>query len=70
MKELIVITAVLVLYVGNSFGQVSMYDRASMNLYCQIRWEKHPDNPVVDLGPTGSWDDENPWKKPPIVMTA
>ena len=23
-----------------------------------IEWEKHPDNPVLDLGPSGAWDDK------------
>ena len=30
----------------------------SLNLYCQIHWEKHPDNPVMLPGAPGEWDEE------------
>jgi predicted GH43/DUF377 family glycosyl hydrolase len=30
----------------------------SLNLYCQIYWEKHPGNPVMLPGAAGEWDNE------------
>ncbi len=30
----------------------------SLNLYCQIHWEKHPDNPVLTPGSPGEWDED------------
>ncbi len=27
-------------------------------VFPQTEWDRHPDNPVLDLGPAGSWDDE------------
>jgi len=30
----------------------------SLNLFCQIHWTKHPDNPVMVPGLAGEWDEE------------
>ncbi len=29
----------------------------SLNLFCQIHWTKHPDNPVLTPGSPGEWDE-------------
>jgi len=29
----------------------------SINLYCQVQWTKHPDNPVMVPGTAGDWDE-------------
>jgi hypothetical protein len=37
---------------------LSLLSIFSLNLYCQVHWEKHPDNPVMVTGQSGEWDDQ------------
>lgn len=37
---------------------LSLLSIFSMNLFCQINWTKHPDNPVMIPGTPGEWDEE------------
>ena len=30
----------------------------SLNLFCQVHWTKHPDNPVMVAGSAGDWDED------------
>ena len=30
----------------------------SLNLFCQVYWTKHPDNPVLTPGSPGEWDEK------------
>ena len=31
------------------------------------QWERHPDNPLIDLGPRGSWDDHSVYRACPLL---
>ena len=34
-----------------------LFSILSLNLFCQINWTKHPDNPVLTPGSPGEWDE-------------
>ena len=36
---------------------LSIISIVSLNLFCQINWTKHPDNPVLTPGSPGEWDE-------------
>ena len=38
---------------------LSLLSIFSLNLFCQINWTKHPDNPVVVPGSAGEWDEDD-----------
>ncbi len=36
---------------------ISLLSIFSVNLFCQVHWTKHPDNPIMTPGSAGEWDE-------------